>query len=41
MTITSLYAVFSLPHISQVYMVFRGAFKALLMAPGAKAWKRG
>lgn len=25
--ITSLYAVFSLPHISQVYMIFRGAMR--------------
>src|SRR5205807_2557843 len=26
--ITSLYAVFSLPHISQVYMIFRGAMRS-------------
>jgi ADP-ribose pyrophosphatase YjhB (NUDIX family) len=27
--VTSLYAVFSIPHISQVYMIFRGAMRTL------------
>ncbi|HKN87094.1 MAG TPA: NUDIX hydrolase [Nitrospiraceae bacterium] len=50
--ITSLYAVFSLPHISQVYMIFRGAMRgpdygagsesleAHLFPPDAIPWDR-
>jgi ADP-ribose pyrophosphatase YjhB (NUDIX family) len=35
--IASLYAVFSLPHISQVYVVFRGRMKSPEFAPGAES----
>ena len=36
-TITSLYAVFSLPHISQVYMVFRGALRSPTHSAGSES----
>lgn len=35
--ITSLYAVFSLPHISQVYMIFRGAMLSADHGPGSES----
>lgn len=36
-TITSLYAVFSLPHISQVYLVFRGALQSPAHGAGTES----
>jgi ADP-ribose pyrophosphatase YjhB (NUDIX family) len=35
--ITSLYAVFSLPHISQVYMIFRGAMRSAHFGVGSES----
>jgi len=35
--ITSLYAVFSLPHISQVYMIFRGAMRSAHFGAGSES----
>ena len=35
--IASLYAVYSIPHISQVYMVFRGALQGPSYAPGPES----
>jgi len=35
--ITSLYAVFSIPHISQVYIVFRGAIRNPEFGPGSES----
>ena len=35
--ITSLYAVFSIPHISQVYMMFRGRMRAPSFGPSAES----
>ncbi len=36
-TIVQLYAVFSIPHISQVYMLFRGQLQSLEFAPGVES----
>jgi ADP-ribose pyrophosphatase YjhB (NUDIX family) len=35
--LTSLYAVFSIPHISQVYVIFRGALQAYDFKPGTES----
>jgi len=35
--ITSLFAVFSIPHISQVYMIFRGSMRAPSFGPSSES----
>lgn len=37
--VLSLHAVLSLPHISQVYMVFRGTMQEALFKASAESWK--